>query len=137
MSAGYSGTPLVKKLGIKAGFRVALMNAPDDYLALLGELPGDVHIDESIVAENYDFVHAFFKSSVDMHDQFLMLKAAIQINGTLWISWPKKSSKVVSDLDGNVVRECGLDNGLVDVKVAAIDTTWSGLKFVHRKVDRG
>lgn len=136
MSTGYSGTPLIKKLGIKPGFRMALIQAPQDYLTLLGELPPNVQIDDQLVQRDYDVVHAFFIDIAVLQAQFQALKAAIHVNGMIWVSWPKKSSKVPTTLSDGVVRETGLNSGLVDVKVAAIDATWSGLKFVYRKADR-
>lgn len=132
--AGYSKTPLLKKLGIKPGDRVRFVNAPENYAELLGPLPEAVQIvgDE----ENVNFIHFFSKSRVEFETQFHELKLALAKDGMLWISWPKKAAKVETDLDGNIVREFGLANGLVDVKVAAVDDIWSGLKFVYRLEDR-
>lgn len=135
MSSGYSGTPLVKKLGIKPGFRIAIINAPDAYAETLGDLPPDVE-QVSLDDAPLDFVHCFVASRTDLESAFPDLKAAIELDGMIWISWYKKSSGMPTDLDGNAVREIGLANGLVDVKVAAVDGMWSGLKFMYRKRDR-
>jgi hypothetical protein len=133
--AGYSQRSLVDKLGIKAGQRLALINAPADYSALLGPLPPGVR-QEPALTTGLDFVHFFTTSRAELMAAFPALKAAIVTNGLIWISWPKKAAKVATDLDENIVREIGLAIGLVDVKVAAIDQVWSGLKFVYRKADR-
>lgn len=135
MTAGYSGTPLIKKLGIKAGMRVRFVAAPDDYANLLGTLPDAVVIGDEQTGQ-CDFIQFFTKSQADLLDQFPRLKQGLKSDGMLWVSWPKKASKVKTDVDENVIREIGLENGLVDVKVAAIDAVWSGLKFVYRLQDR-
>ena len=149
MTAGYSGTPLPKKLGIKPGLRAAAVNAPKQYTKLLGPTPG-VRIGSKLVAD-LDFIHAFFRSVDDLAGAFPRLKKSLARDGALWISWPKKGGAELkrlrslnsargresrSDLDGNQVRKIGLENGLVDVKVCAVDEDWSGLKFVRRVVDR-
>ncbi len=135
--AGYSGTPLIKKLGITPGQRVCILNAPQGYEKTLGALPTSV---KNLVGlgkpHALDFIHLFTKELAELANQFPKLKAALTFDGTLWISWPKKSAKMSSDLDENIVRRLGLSNGLVDVKVAAIDEIWSGLKFVYRLTDR-
>lgn len=136
MSAGYSKTPLVKKLGIKAGNRVALLHAPDHLLELLGDLPEDVTIDTQLDDVAYDFVHAFYVHREDYEADFETLKSAIHKNGMIWVSWYKKASKMPTDITEDVVRNVALERGLVDVKVAAIDAQWSGLKLVYRKADR-
>ena len=136
MSAGYSGTPLVKKLGIKPGHRLALLNAPDGYLDLLGDLPADVTWDADLSRERYDFAQAFFVWRGDYESAFASLKSAIKKDGMLWISWYKKAARMPTDITEDVVREVALAGGLVDVKVAAIDSQWSGLKLVYRKEDR-
>ncbi len=134
-TAGYSQRSLVDKLGIKVGQRIALINAPADYPALLGPLSAGVSQEEALTT-GLDFVHFFTASRTELLATFPDLKAAIVTKGMIWISWPKKAAKVATDLDENLVREIGLAIGLVDVKVAAIDQVWSGLKFVYRKVDR-
>ncbi len=135
MPAGYSKTPLVKKLGIKLGFKIHFANPPDNLQSLLGELPEKT---TTIVELNgpVDYIHFFTKSKDELQTQFPILKAALAQNGLLWISWPKKASKVTTDLNENIVRDIGLQNGLVDVKVCAVDEIWSGLKFVYRLKDR-
>lgn len=133
--AGYSGTPLIKKLGIKSDYRVAFVHAPDNYTALLGDLAPTVEIC-SLANKNLDFIHAFYTDSATLSAEIHTLKDAILKDGLIWISWYKKSAKTPTDITGDVVRQIGLDAGLVDVKVAAIDEQWSGLKFVYRVVDR-
>ena len=135
MSAGYSKTPLVRKLGIKPGLKIHFSNPPDNLQSLLGELPDKT---TTIVELNglVDYIHIFTKSKDELQTQFPILKAGLAQNGLLWISWPKKASKVTTDLNENIVRDIGLQNGLVDVKVCAVDEIWSGLKFVYRLKDR-
>lgn len=135
MPAGYSGTPLAKKLGIKPGVVVVALGAPPDYPALLGPIPEGVELTDELPA-SAAFVHVFRTKRFVLEAELPDLKAALEPNGILWISWPKKAAKVATDLDGNVVRRLGLDVGLVDVKVCAVDETWSGLKFVYRLKDR-
>lgn len=135
MPAGYSGTPLARKLGIKPGFRLLIINAPDYYYNLFEELPADLtEVDEG--ENEVDFIHFFVTERSELESRFDKLKSCIQINGMIWVSWPKKASKVPTDIDDGVVRKNGLDHGLVDIKVCAIDDIWSGLKFVYRKEDR-
>lgn len=136
MTAGYSGTPLVKKLGIKSGYRAAFLHVPGHYLKLLGELPPAVAIDSELAGGGYDFVHAFYQWRADYEAAFAELKAAISKDGMIWISWYKKAAKMPTDISEDVVREVALAGGLVDVKVAAIDAQWSGLKLVYRREDR-
>ncbi len=136
MTAGYSGRPLVKKLGIKRGNRLAILQAPDHYLALLGELPPEVAVDFQLGACDYNFVQAFYQWRADYEAAFGMLKSAIRKDGMIWISWYKKRSKMPTDITEDVVRDVALAGGLVDVKVAAIDAQWSGLKLVYRRRDR-
>jgi hypothetical protein len=136
-NAGYSGTPLIKKLGIKPGQRVYLRAAPSNYDSLLGGMPAGVEVAKRLgKPHSIDFVHFFVLTSRQLRLEFPELKTALTYAGSLWLSWPKRSSKVETDLDENVIRQIGLDGGLVDVKVAAIDETWSGLKFVYRLEDR-
>lgn len=141
MMAGYSGTPLIRKLGIKPGMTLLLIHAPAEYETTLGELPDDVRIERDVPPHlsqdwRYSFIQCFTTSREELANGFCALKAMLAPNGMLWISWPKRASKIETDLTENVVREIGLDNGLVDVKVAAIDWVWSGLKFVYRLEDR-
>jgi hypothetical protein len=146
---GYSGTPLPKKLGIAAGRRVLLVAAPDGFV--LEPLPEGVELvreaggaagggsgagTDACAGGPYDVVLAFCPDLATLVGCFADLAGRITTAGALWISWPKKSSGVATDLTGNVVRDFGLEVGLVDVKVAAVDATWSGLKFVYRLADR-
>lgn len=134
-TAGYSGTPLARKLGIKSGYRAVLLGGPMNYFGLIADAPSDVawvDLDEG----RADFVHFFSDSRGELEHMMPALKGAIVKDGMVWVSWPKKSSGVQTDLDGNLVRETGLRHGLVDVKVCAVDETWSGLKFVYRVEDR-
>jgi hypothetical protein len=133
--AGYSTRPLVAKLGIKAGQRIAILQPPADYAAILGELPGGV-VPLATLQPGLDLIHFFTTSRGELETHFPQLAGALTRSGKLWISWPKRAAKVATDLDENVVRAIGLANGLVDVKVAAIDFIWSGLQFVYRLKDR-
>lgn len=133
--AGYSGTPLVKKLGIKPGHRVALLNAPDGFDAVLGELPADVTMVRQLRAA-CDVLVFFSKSRTLLQKQFLRLMQFLEPSGGLWIAWPKKASGVATDMTENGIRELALANGLVDNKVCAIDEVWSGLRLVVRLKDR-
>ncbi len=136
MAAGYSGTPLAKKLGIKAGMKLFAYQAPPHYQSLLDTLPeGCEWLNEGEEAQT-DFVHAFFKEEAELVQRLSSLKALLPSNGSLWLSWPKKSSKIETNLNRELIREHGLDSGLVDVKVCAVDENWSGLKFVYRLQDR-
>jgi len=135
VAAGYSKLPLGEKLGIKKGNRIALVNNPESYSRLLGKLPEDVEVASSLEPP-LDFIHCFYTERDELEGQFPALKAALSQGGSLWISWPKRASKVRTTLNENVVREIGLKNGLVDIKVCAVDETWSGLKFVRRLRDR-
>ncbi len=135
MTAGYSGTALIKKLGIKPGMRLIFVDAPADYAGLLGIQPEAVVIADEQTGQ-FDFIHVFTTSQADLRAHFPRLKRVLKFDGMLWVSWPKKASKVETDVDENVIRAIGLENGLVDVKVAAIDAVWSGLKFVYRLQDR-
>ena len=132
--AGYSGTPLPKKLGIKAQFRMALPNIP---FAVRSELK-DALAGCEIVAQGHelDFVLLFVMTEADLRKNFLTWAKRLSPTGMLWVAWPKKSSGVASDLDENKIRQIGLGVGLVDVKVCAVSDVWSGLKFVIRVQDR-
>ena len=134
--AGYSGTPLVKKLGFKPGFRVAFVNAPSEFASDLGELPDDIQVLNDNLRSPLDLVVLFVTSQRAVKSAFPKLAKKLANNGMLWVSWPKKSSGVATDLSENIIRNIGLDAGLVDVKVCAINEVWSGLKFVYRLRDR-
>lgn len=132
---GYSGTPLPKKLGIKSGVCVHLIDAPAD---VLGELKASL-ADCKVVGDGkvpVDFAMIFTKSKSALAKEFKQVSKQLTPAGMFWVSWPKKSSGVATDLDENVVREIGLAVGLVDVKVCAVTDVWSGLKFVRRLKDR-
>ena len=133
--AGYSATPLLKKLGIKAGFDMAFVNAPEDFVTQL-DLPSDVNIRRQPKNKDLDFMLVFVKSQKTLRTAFKQCSRKIKPNGMLWMSWPKKTSGLQTDLTENIVRDIGLAAGLVDVKVCAIDDVWSGLKFVYRLKDR-
>jgi hypothetical protein len=133
--AGYSGTPLPKKLGIKGAHRIAFINAPDNFTKELGELPGGVEIVKQQRAP-LDLIVCFVKSEKELGAQFEKLAAKLAPAGMLWISWPKKASGVPTDLTESVVQRIGLEAGLVDTKVCAINEVWSGLRFVKRLKDR-
>ena len=134
--AGYSGTPLPKKLGFKENFRAALVNAPKGFQKELGALPKNVRISQQTLTAPLDLILFFADSQKTLIREFPKLARKLDKNGMLWISWPKKSSGVATDLSDNSVRQIGLDAGLVDVKVCAVNEVWSGLKFVYRLKDR-
>ena len=133
--AGYSGTPLIKKLGIKEGFRVALVNSPKGFKQELGPLPNKAKFVSSLKDE-VDVTLLFAQSETELRDRFALLAANLVTNGMLWVAWPKKSSGVNTDLAFTNVQRIGLDAGLVDVKICAVNDIWSGLKFVYRLKDR-
>jgi hypothetical protein len=135
-AAGYSGTPLPKKLGIKEGSRLALVGAPDDFLeSTLVPLPDQVEL-RARARGPLDVIVFFTKARAELERRFGKLAAALDPAGALWIAWPKRSSGVETDLTEDILREVGLPQGLVDNKVCAIDDTWSGLRFVIRKENR-
>jgi len=133
--AGYSSTPLAKKLGIKDSSRVAFVNAPDDFQETLGELPDKVEVVKRLT-NSLDVIFLFVVSERALARDFVRLAKRLVANGMIWIAWPKKSSGVKTDLTFQNVQRIGLDAGLVDVKICAVDDTWSGLKFVYRLKDR-
>ena len=134
--AGYSGTPLAKKLGFKEGFRAGFVNPPKGFRKELGDLPANVEICVATLRKPLDLIVLFTDSQRMLKSEFPRLAQKLAGNGMLWISWPKKSSGVATDLSDNIVREIGLSAGLVDVKVCAVNDIWSGLKFVYRLKDR-
>jgi Protein of unknown function (DUF3052) len=127
---GYSGTPLAKKLGIKDDFRVALLHVPDDVRIAIRDALGTCRIISGLSSKDLDFVFLFAKSRAALQRELPAAAKSLAHAGMLWISWPKKSSGVASDLTEDAVRRNGLDAGLVDVKVCAVTDVWSGLKFV-------
>jgi hypothetical protein len=132
---GYSGTPLPKKLGIKDGFQVRLIEAPSEVVAELKSSLDNCKIARDAKA-TLDFAMLFTKSADALKKEFPRIGKNLAPAGMLWISWPKKSSGVPTDLNENIVRDIGLAAGLVDVKVCAVTEVWSGLKFVRRLKDR-
>ena len=136
MPAGYSGTPLIKKLGIKPGYSIMPVNEPDHYFDLLGELPDEVRVVPHTASGPVDFIHLFAADEQTLHNYLLPLKGKLDKDGSFWVSWIKGSSKFKTDINGNEVRHLGLGIGLVDVKVCAVDEDWSALKFMYRREDR-
>ena len=132
---GYSGTPLAKKLGIKDDFRVALLHVPDDVKIALHDTFGRCKI-QSIKNSNLDFIFLFVESRHRLLTDLHQAAKALAPAGMIWICWPKKTSGVATDLTEDVVRQTGLDDGLVDIKVCAVTEIWSGLKFVIPVKDR-
>ncbi len=130
--AGYSGTPLVKKLGIKEGARIFLANTPKEYLALVAPLPAGVKLMSRISGET-DMVHIFSTEKLHLSKTLRTVLPKLKQDGMIWVSWPKKSAKVPTDVTEDTIREVALPLGLVDIKVCAVDDTWSGLKLVIRK----
>jgi hypothetical protein len=133
--AGYSGTPLAKKLGIKSGAIVHAENAPANYAALLDPLPENVTISAAANKE-VDLVHVFTTTRSELGRLLAKSLGKIKQNGVIWVSWPKKSSGIPSEITEDTVRELALPLGLVDIKVCAVDDVWSGLKLVIRKENR-
>jgi hypothetical protein len=137
MSVGYSGTPLVRKLGIKEGMACLFLQTPEYYFELLEGLPKVQTLTlEHAEDLSVDFIHAFFRYENELLEHWDAMKAKLKMNGMLWISWPKGKSKLEKNLNENLIRHIGLTGGLVDVKVCAVDEDWSGLKFVYRTKDR-
>ena len=130
-SAGYSGTPLVRKLGFKPAMRVHYAGAPDGFEALLGELPDGVRV-LARPAPELDLAMLFVRERRELERRLPALQAKLASAGMIWVAWPKRASKVATDITEDVVRDVALPRGLVDVKVCAIDETWSGLKLVTR-----
>ncbi len=133
--AGYSGTPLPKKLGLKEDQRIAMLNAPVGFEKTLGVLPQNTEIVKRL-SSPLDLVLLFVDQEKQLQKQFSGIARKLAPNGMVWVAWPKKSSGVPTDLNFDRVQRIGLDTGLVDVKICAIDEVWSGLKFVIRVKDR-
>ena len=127
--AGYSSTPLAKKLGIKPGFKMRLINAPDYYFELFTDMPEDIRILTDKKTKK-NFIHVFVKKLNELEKYIFEIKNEIEQDGIIWISWYKKSSKIPTDVTEDKIRETALANGLVDIKVCAVDDVWSGLKLV-------
>ena len=134
--AGYSGTPLVRKLGIKPGARLGLIGAPEGFDQTLGELPAGVHVLRRLGGRPFDVIVAFFDRRDAFERRLPALAGGLDPAGGLWIAWPKRASGVSTDITEHVVRDLGLAAGLVDNKVCAVDQVWSGLRLVYRLRDR-
>ncbi|MCQ6956667.1 DUF3052 family protein [Mucilaginibacter aquariorum] len=134
-ASGYSGTQLAKKLGIKPGFKVKLISEPEYYLTLFTDLPMDVYFVANEEAP-VNLIHFFTKTNADLLFQLPELKQQITQDGIIWVSWPKKASKVITDITEDKIRNYALRIGLVDIKVCAVDEIWSGLKLVIPVKDR-
>ncbi len=130
--SGYSGTPLAKKLGIVAGTRVLLRHPPVNYGDLVAPLPDGVHFDKAMTATT-DLIHLFCERRATLAKKLTQLRASMRADATIWVSWPKKSSKVLTDITEDTIRELALPIGLVDTKVCAVSDVWSGLKLVIRR----
>ena len=133
--AGYSGMPLPQKLGIKPGLMVVTINAPANYRRLLGQIPDSVTFSERLKSGS-SFVHLFTSRRSEMQKKMSILRDKISDNGAIWVSWPKKSSGISTDVTEDVIREIALPLGFVDIKVCAVDETWSGLKLMIRRENR-
>ena len=133
--AGYSGTPLVKKLGIKRGSKILPWRAPQDYVNLVGPLPEGAAV-VSRVTDNTDIVHIFCTKKSQLTKSLRSLRSRLRQDGTIWVSWPKKSAKVPTEITEDTVREIAIPLGFVDIKVCAVDDVWSGLKLVIRRENR-
>jgi len=133
--AGYSGTPLAKKLGIVAGSRIFLSDTPKNYMELVAPLPEGVRVVRKIDRET-DIVHIFSTERARLKTALQISLRNLRQDGSIWVSWPKKSSKLPTDITEDTIREVALPMGLVDIKVCAVDEVWSGLKLVIRKENR-
>ena len=133
--AGYSGTPLVKKLGLREGSRVVVFGAPTSYRALLEPLPAGVQFDNA-VSDATDIVHAFCMRKDELDAHLKRWRHQIRPDAMVWVSWPKKAAKLPTDITEDTIRAVALPLGFVDVKVCAVDEVWSGLKLVVRKALR-
>lgn len=132
---GYSGTPLAKKLGIKTGTRMLPFEAPPEYREWLSELPGDVAF-TTRMADDVDIVHVFAVRKAKLAHHLQNLRKDLRQDAAVWVSWPKKASKVPTDITEDVIRELALPLGFVDIKICAVTDVWSGLKLVIRKSQR-
>jgi hypothetical protein len=127
-SEGYSGTPLAKKLGLKAGFNISLINTPEGYFDLFTDLPGNLVLSDNEFKK--DFIHFFVMNENEYLSKLPLLKSQIKPDGMIWVSWPKKASKIITDITENTIRGYAIQIGLVDIKVCAVNEIWSGLKLV-------
>ena len=135
MTAGYSGTPLAKKLGIKEGFTVYTVNAPQNFATLIDPLPPDVTVTEAGV-KDVDLIHLFTNGREELQKTLSECRRLIKQDGSIWVSWYKKAAKLPTEITEDSIREAAFPLGLVDVKVCAVDEKWSGLKLVIRKENR-
>jgi hypothetical protein len=135
-AAGYSGSPLIKKLGIKPDMKIAVWNEPAAYWHYLSPLPSTIRVLARVSPGAADMVHLFATTAAHFNTLLRRAKPLIHSSGMIWVSWPKKASGVPSDLDENMIRSAALKAGLVDVKVCAVDEVWSGLKLLYRLKDR-
>jgi hypothetical protein len=133
--AGYSGTPLLKKLGIKPGARVIAVDAPQTYPALIGPLPSNAEL-VSKLDDTVDIIHVFVTRKIELSRFLKSAHGKMRADAALWVSWPKKAAGAETDVTENTIREVALPLGFVDIKVCAVDDTWSGLKLVIRKKNR-
>jgi hypothetical protein len=129
---GYSGTPLAKKLGIKADTRLLPLHAPDDYAARLSPLPPGVRMDRR-AGDSVDIAHVFVTRQAELKRQLATLRRSLRADAAVWVSWPKKAAKIDTDVTEDVIRDIALPLGFVDVKVCAVSDVWSGLKLVVRR----
>lgn len=136
MPTGYSGTPLVKKLGIKAPMQLVVIGAPTDYRSIVGTLPPGVSLGAT-ASESTDLVHVFATERAVLSSNLTTLRKKLGDEAAVWVSWPKKASKAATDITEDTVRELALPLGFVDIKVCAVTEVWSGLKLVVRKELRG
>jgi hypothetical protein len=127
--SGYSGTPLEKKLGIRESFRIRLINAPKKYFELFTDWPHNIQIIEDAGVKK-NFIHFFTKDEAEFYFLLPVLKSEIEMNGMIWVSWPKKTSKMSSGISENIIRNYALEIGLVDIKVCSVNDKWSALKLV-------
>ena len=134
-NTGYSATPLARKLGIKEGFKIRLVNQPQYYFQLFDDFPENVSIKTDKKSKK-NLIHYFTKEASELIENINLLKNEIELNGMIWISWPKKASKITTDITEDTVRNLAVKNGLVDIKVCAVDEVWSGLKLVIPVKDR-
>ena len=133
--AGYLETPLPQKLGIKPGLTIVIINAPTNYRRLLGKIPEGVTFSDRLKPDS-SFIHVFTRKRSELANRLPVLRARIADIGTVWVSWPKKSSGVATDITEDVIRAVALPLGFVDIKVCAVDETWSGLKLMIRRENR-
>ncbi|HTD28658.1 MAG TPA: DUF3052 domain-containing protein [Xanthomonadaceae bacterium] len=132
LTAGYSGTPLAKKLGIKEDSHVLLVDPPEEFIGLLEPLPDRVHFDVALT-ESTQIVHVFATSKTRLKKHLARIRKQIRSDAMVWVSWPKKASKVTTDITEGTIRDVALPLGFVDIKVCAVSDVWSGLKLVVRR----